>query len=137
MKIYTDNVHRIIAVNNAPAEYSHEYEVPEDFLSGYSDYIKTCFAFVREEDEDGTLMESTYLAVPSYVLELLQTMEAETLRPVYAQARFVAMSNTDAQALQVKKLYPKWSALAAGTQLPQQEEAVTGIGITKVLGDDG
>ena len=82
LKIYTDNVHRIIAVNNAPAEYSHEYEVPETFLAEYSDYIKTCFAFVREEDEDGVVMESTYLAVPSYVLELLQTMESETLRPV-------------------------------------------------------
>ena len=137
LKIYTDNVHRIIAVNNAPAEYSHEYEVPETFLAEYSDYIKTCFAFVREEDEDGVVMESTYLAVPSYVLELLQTMESETLRPVYAQARFAAMSNTDAQALQVKKLYPKWSALAEGTQLTRQEEAVTGIEITKVLGDDG
>ena len=48
----------------------------------------------------------------------------------------MAMSFTDEQALQVKSVYPIWSALAEGTQLTKQEEATTGTEITKVLGDD-
>ncbi len=46
------------------------------------------------------------------------------------------MSFADEQALQVKSVYPIWSALAEGTQLTKQEEATTGTEITKVLGDD-
>ena len=49
----------------------------------------------------------------------------------------MTMSFTDEQALQVKSVYPIWSALAEGTQLTKQEEATTGTEITKVLGDDG
>lgn len=52
-------------------------------------------------------------------------------------ATFSAFGFTDQQAVQVKNLYPKWSDLADGTQLTRQEDAVTGMEITKVLGDDG
>ena len=117
MKIYTDNVDRIIAVRTAPADYMHEYEVPDDFLGEYSDYIKTCFAFARETGDDGSVTESTYLAVPSYVMELMQVMEGEMLKPVFAQARFSAAANTDVQALQVPELYPLWDEVAEGTVL--------------------
>ena len=48
----------------------------------------------------------------------------------------VAMNFTDAQALVVKEIYPKWSDLPDGIQLTKQDEAVRGIEITKVLGDD-
>ena len=66
----------------------------------------------------------------------IETVEEDT-QTLAKAALFSAFSFTDAQAVEVKSLYPKWADLPNGTTLTKQEEATAGTEITKVLGTDG
>lgn len=66
----------------------------------------------------------------------IQQLE-ETNSEIKQAAVFAAFSFTDQQAVRIKNVYPQWGKLPNGTQLTKQEEAVSGLEITKVLGNDG
>ena len=157
MKVYTNERNEIVSVKYREdlTEVEIPAENPEDFFYGKCRAYITGFRAGMEEcgeEEDGTPimgfviapykdLSALEMAQQQYeqYLELLdeKTGSGGDSGVIATVARFSAMNFTDAQALAVKEIYPKWSELGDGTQLVKQEDATNGTEITKVLGDDG
>lgn len=127
-------------------EPQYELDFDENGALKYGDQGNLIYK-LGEDGEKIFAGYSFYPFIDSQVLTVLQreadarssdlatiSRENSTLRTA---ATFAAISFTDAQALAVKELYPKWSSLPDGEPLTKQEDAVKGTEITKVLGDDG
>lgn len=156
MKVYTNERNEIVSVKYREdlTEVEIPAENPEDFFYGKCRAYITGFRAGMEEcgeEEDGTPimgfviapykdLSALEMAQQQYeqYLELLDEKTSGSSGEVIATvAQFSAMNFTDAQALAVKEIYPKWSELGDGTQFVKQEDATNGTEITKVLGDDG